>query len=360
MKTLPIIVLGLTSQGLSILRVLSQEGYNVIAFYKNKKNIGVKSKFGTKIQFNNCEELKQLIEDVVKKYSVKLLCYITSGELLAMILREYKELFNICDVISGPFETIEKLAHKDIMYQIAIEKGFKVAKHFTLDKFREGDLAYPIFMKRNYEIPLFFKAAKIEDKKEFDTYMSKIKDEEKKDILVQEFINIPRKQLMEITAQAFFSQGEIKGIFVAEQKRKLKEGLTASLEEITEQIIVEQISKLASRYMKGLEYTGFAEFEFIYHKDNKNLYFIEVNTRPCGTHSALNYKWSNQHEVLTNPHNAPVLVARSNKPLRWMNITRDIRVRLQKRNLSNIFDIFRSKYDILTLKDIKPFISQFL
>lgn len=356
----PTIVIGLTPQGLSVLRVLAQAGRKVIALYQNKKNIGVNSKYGTKIQFNDSNELKQKINEITSKHKEKLLCYITSGEMLAMILREYKELYEVCDVIAGPFETIEKLAHKDIMYQIAIEKGFKVAKHFTLDKFREGDLAYPIFMKRNYEIPLFFKAAKIENKQEFNTYMAKIKEEEKKDILVQEFINIPRKQLMEITAQAFFSQGEMKGIFVAEQKRKLKEGLTACLEEITEQIIVEQISKLASRYMKGLEYTGFAEFEFMYNKESKELYFIEVNTRPCGTHSALNYKWSNQHEVLTNPHNAPVLEARSKKPLRWMNITRDIRVRLQKRDLSNILDIFRSKYDILTLKDIKPFISQFL
>lgn len=356
----PIIIIGLTPQGLSVLRVLSQAGKEVVALYQSKRNIGVKSKYGTKIQFNDSNELREKINEITSKHQEKLLCYITSGEMLAMILREYKELYEVCDVIAGPFETIEKLAHKDIMYQIAIEKGFKVAKHFTLDKFREGDLAYPIFMKRNYEIPLFFKAAKIENKQEFDTYMAKIKEEEKKDILVQEFINIPRKQLMEITAQAFFSQGEMKGVFIANQERRLNKGLTSYIEEITDKNIISLISKLAHDFMQDLKYTGFAEFEFMYNKESKELYFVEVNTRTCGLQSSLAHKWSNITEAITNPHKAPVLVARSNKPLRWMNITRDIRVRLQKRDLSNIFDIFRSKYDILTLKDIKPFISQFL
>ena len=356
----PIIVIGLTPQGLSVLRVLSQAGKEVIALYQSKRNIGVKSKYGTKIQFNDSNELKQKVNDITSKHQEKLLCYITSGEMLAMILREYKELYEVCDVIAGPFETIEKLAHKDIMYQIAIEKGFKVAKHFTLDKFHEGDLAYPIFMKRNYEIPLFFKAAKIEEKKEYDGYMSRIKEKEKKDILVQEFINIPSKNLMEITAQAFFTCGKMQGVFIANQERRLKKGLTSYIEEITDKDIHSHISTLANNFMHDLNYTGFAEFEFMYNKENKELYFVEVNTRTCGLQSSLNHKWSNLADVLVNPHNAPVHVARSNKPLRWMNITRDIRVRLQKRDLSNILDIFRSKYDILTLKDIKPFISQFL
>ena len=356
----PTIVIGLTPQGLSVLRVLSQSGKTVFALYNSKKNIGVKSKYGIKIQFRDSKELKRKIEEITSKYKVKLLCYITSGEMLAMILREYKELYEICDVISGPFETIEKLAHKDIMYQIAIERGFKVAKHFTLDKFSDGDLSYPIFMKRNYEIPLFFKAAKIEDENEFNVYMSQIKEEEKKDILVQEFINIPRKQLMEITAQAFFSQGEMKGVFIANQERRLNKGLTSYIEEITDEKIVSLISKLVHDFMQDLKYTGFAEFEFMYNIGNEELYFVEVNTRTCGLQSSLAYKWSNIAEAVINPYNAPMLVTRNNKPLRWMNITRDIRVRLQKRDLSNILDIVRSKYDILMLKDIKPFISQFL
>ena len=259
----PIIVIGLTPQGLSVLRVLSQAGKEVIALYQSKRNIGVKSKYGTKIQFNDSNELKQKVNDITSKHQEKLLCYITSGEMLAMILREYKELYEVCDVIAGPFETIEKLAHKDIMYQIAIEKGFKVAKHFTLDNFREGDLAYPIFMKRNYEIPLFFKAAKIEEKKEYDGYMSRIKEKEKKDILVQEFINIPSKNLMEITAQAFFTCGKMQGVFIANQERRLEKGLTSYIEEITDKDIHSHISTLANNFMHDLNYTGFAEFEFM-------------------------------------------------------------------------------------------------
>lgn len=356
----PIFIIGLTPQGLSALRVLSQAGQRVIALYQNPKNIGVKSKYGTKIQFSNSNELKEIIGNITNQYKEKLLCYITSGEILAMILREYKELYDVCDVISGPFETIEKLAHKDVMYQIAIEKGFKVANYYTLDKFKEGDLEFPIFLKRNYEIPLFFKAARIENKKEFDFYKSQIKEEEKKDILVQEFINIPQNNLIRITAQSFFSSSRLKGIFIAHQKRQLKSGLTSYLEEITDKDLILNISNLIKLFICNLHYTGFAEFEFMYNNENNELFFLEVNTRTCGSHSSLNYKWSNLVEVMINPYNAPVLIERSEKPVRWMNIIRDVRVRLQKRDFCNLFDVFCSKYDVFTLKDIKPFISQFL
>lgn len=355
-----IIVIGLTPQGLSVLRTLSRAGHNVIALYQNDKNVGVKSKYGTKKQFTTAKDLKRIISELVKVHHEKLLCYITSGEMLAMILREYKELYNICDVIAGPYDTIEKLAHKDIMYEIATAKGFNVAKYTTLDKYKDGDLVFPIFIKRNYEIPLFFKAAKIRDKKEFSTYLERIKEEEKKDIILQEFINIAPQNLTEITAQGFFCEGELKGLFIANQKRKLKKGLTAYLEEINDITLVNNIKKITCNYMHELKYTGFAEFEFMYDSSDTSLYFIEINTRPCGTHSALVYKWNNLDDVIVNPHNAPTLIPRSNKPIKWMNITRDIRVRIEKKDFRNLFDIFRSKYDIFNLKDIKPFISQFL
>ena len=150
------------------------------------------------------------------------------------------------------------------------------------------------------------------------------KEKEKKDILVQEFINIPSKNLMEITAQAFFSCGKMLGVFIANQERRLKKGLTSYIEEITDTEILSHISTLVQEFMLDLKYTGFAEFEFMYNTENKELYFVEVNTRTCGLQSSLYHKWSNLDDVLSNPYNAPILVPRSNKPLRWMNISKEI------------------------------------
>jgi len=52
-----ILVIGLTPQGLSVLRTLSRAGYKVFAFYNNKKQVGRYSKYGTKIFYQSISEL---------------------------------------------------------------------------------------------------------------------------------------------------------------------------------------------------------------------------------------------------------------------------------------------------------------
>lgn len=353
------IILGLTPQGLSLLRILSRKGVDVVAYCNSKRNVGYYSKYGKKIVFDGIDDLKQKIKDNLFHLDYKPLCYITSGELLATVLRDFRELYDLCEVISSPYETIEMLAHKDRMYSVAMEKGFCVAPFCTLDKLDSFQLNFPIFVKRNYEISLFFKAEKINSQEEFDLLLSKIEDYQKKDILVQQFIDIPSENLKEISAQFYFCKSSVKGALIAYQTRKLKKGLTASLIEITDKKLLSIIFILCTAYMNNLEYTGFAEFEFMYDAMEEKLFFLEVNTRTCGEQSAMNHKFSNLADVLLNPFNAPNLNVKIEK-LYWMNIIRDIRVRLQKRDFTRLGDIFRSKYDIFDIRDIKPFFRQIL
>ncbi len=354
-----IIIIGLTPQGLSLLRTLGRAGLDVVAFYNGRRNVGRSSRYGVKILFDSIDKLKKGIEDVIQDVDYKPLCYITSGEMLAWILREYKELYGICNVIAGPYHVVEELAHKDLMYKRAICKGFRVAKFVTLDKYKDGDLKFPVFLKRNYEIPLFFKAEKIENKEMLHRYISRIKNDDLKDVIAQEFINITPNNIIEISAQIYCSRGMPKGFLIGDQKRRLKKGLTSYFEELGESSLKKTIRKLCSDFLEGTDYTGFIEFEFMYDKSSNELYFIETNTRTCGLQSSLVHKFSNVAEVVTHPYDAPELMEKCSH-VRWMNITRDIRARLEKKTLANILDIFRSKYDILDMKDVKPFFSQFL
>jgi len=354
-----VVILGLTPQGLSLLRTLSQTYAIIHAFYINKKQVGVYSKYGHRKYVKDVQQLKLEIKSLIEKYKCKPLCYITSGELLAVILRDYKELYEECDVISSTYEIIEKLAHKDLMYKYAIQKGLKTAKFCTLDKYSNGLLSYPLFLKRNYEIPLFFKTATIASQDEFNTYFNRIKREERKDIIVQEQINIPSSFLLEISSQSFFSKGIPKGYLICNQKRRLKKGITSYIEEITDKELVQRIKEECSKFMQNLEYTGFAEFEFMYNTKTKELFFIEINTRTCGLQSAMSHKFGNLAEVILNPYNAPDLVAKTNH-LKWMNIIRDVRVRLEKKDFSSLADFYHSKYDIWNIHDVKPFFKQLL
>ena len=352
-----IIIIGLTPQGLSLLRTLSRYGVEVIAFYQNIKNVGVYSKYGQKKHFVSVADLKGQITALVNILGYKPLCYITSGELLALILREYKELYQQCEVSSGPYEVVELLAHKDRMYKLAIAKGFTVAKYITLDKYKEGDFSYPLFMKRNYEIPLFFKAVKIKNEEMMASYTNRIPVEEKRHVIVQEFISIPKQDLVSITGQAFYCKGVAKGHFVGIQVRKLKKGLTACVQEISDESISKHIIEQMDDFMVDMNYDGFAEFEYMYDKKKNVLHFLEINTRTCGTQSAFDQKFKNLAQVVVRPNKDMELVS-VEKPVHWMNILRDVRSRIENRDFRHLGDIFRCNYDIFDCHDIKPFFKQ--
>lgn len=353
------IILGLTPQGLALLRELGKAGAKVFAFCTSKRNVGYHSKYGVKKCYSTIGELKNFISEIISEYKTKPICYISSGEILASILADYKTIYDECDVYSGPYPIIEMLAHKDKMYEYAQSKGLKIAKYRTLDKYSEGDLKYPIFLKRNYEIPLFFKAVKISTPEEFNIYNAQIQKEDYKHVIAQEFIDIPTSQLMNITCQGFFVKGECMGIFIANQTRRLKKGITSYIEELPQNTLTYQIQVLSENFMKELKYCGFAEFEFMYDTINDCLYFVEVNTRTCGSQSVLHHKFTNISDIIINPSKPTKL---NPKPgmIKWMNIQRDVRARIEEKNYSNLGDIFHSCFDIFDWNDLNPFIRQFI
>ncbi len=342
-----------------MLRTLDRGGSHVVAFCMSRHNVGYHSRYGEKVIFTDAADLKQKVEALIDRIGYRPLCYITSGELLALVLREYPKLYEHCQVVSGPYNVIEQLAHKDRMYKIAVDKGFRVAPYKTLDQFRCGDFPFPVFLKRNYEIPLFFKALRVDNEEDFKALHKEIHPEQEKDILVQSFIDISKNDLIEISAQFFFSQGIAKGGLLTNQKRRLKKGITSYLEELKQNELTQQIISICKAFMKDLYYTGFAEFEFMYDTHTQNLFFIEVNTRTCGLQSSMAHKFSNLYDAIIRPFDAPELIIRK-KQLQWMNIQRDVRARIEKHDFSHPLDIFRSSFDILDCHDLRPFFMQFL
>lgn len=353
------LVLGLTPQGLSVLRTLARAGADVVALCNSKKNVGYHSRYGRKILFDDVADLKKHVAETVAGLDYKPVCYITSGELLAAVLSEYKELYDICDVYSGPYDVVDMLAHKDRMYEYAIARDLDVARYVTLDRYEPGLLRFPVFLKRNYEVPLFFKAVKVNDEAELQTYVDRIPQQHFKDVIIQEFIDIDPKALMNISCQVYCHNGEILGMLIADQVRRLKKGITACVREIEDKHIVDTVAACARRFMDNSGYRGFAEFEFMYDKTADKLFFIEINTRTCGEHSAMNYKFVNMSQALLSP-SADITLIPADKPVRWINIQRDIRARLQMRDWSSPTEIFRASYDVLDFKDIMPFFRQLI
>lgn len=355
MKTF--IIIGLTPQGLSMLRLLARAGFKVIAFTNAKKAVGYHSRYGEKHVFSTVEELKNLINQIVQNQEEKINCIITSGELLSLILANFPELYEMCTVQSGPYPLIKMLSDKTLMYNYAETKGLKCAKHTLLNQYKTGDLKFPIILKRNIEVPLFFKTKKIFSEEELNSFMTRIESNKHQHILIQEFITI--KKPKDISIQAYLYHGTIKACFVCYQERRLSIGITSYLKEMEDDSMVKMITEKTKTFFEGTKYTGFCEIEFMYDPDYQKLYFIEVNTRTCGLHSVLGKKFHNLPELYLNIDNPPALVS-SSRPISWINIARDIKARIQNKDFKNLSQFFTSEYDILDLRDWKPFLFQFI
>ena len=350
------IIIGLAPQGLSVLRMLSKAGYEVIAF-TNKKTVGYYSKYGDKRTFTNIDELKKQIDLISQNETKKINCIITSGELLTLIISEYPELYNTCTVQSRPLELVRMFSYKDKMYDYANNKGLKYAKYKLLSDYKQGDLKFPVILKRNCEVPIFFKTKKIQSENELFAFIQKINKEYFKYVLVQEFINLD--EYVFLTYQAYLHNGTVLGSYIGNQKRRLSIGLTSYLEEVTDNHLKEEVQSIANILLNHSLYTGFIEIELNFHPKTHEIIFMEVNTRPCGTHSVLVYKFMNLSDLFNNIDDPLPLIERENV-ISWINIGRDVRARLINKDFRSLTQFFIAKKDIFDWKDIKPFIMQFL
>ncbi len=353
----PFILIGLTPQGLSMLRLLARAGFRVIAFTNTKKAVGYGSKYGEKYLFGSVEELKDHIAGIVSNYDDKLNCIITSGELLTLVLASFPGLYEICEVQSGPYPLIKVLSNKKMMYDFAQTKGLKCAKHTLLIDYEKGELKFPVILKRNVEVPLFFKTKKVDTEESLTSFIARIDKNNYQHILVQEFITI--KNFKDISLQAYLFRGDIKATFLCYQERRLKIGITSFLKEIDDEKISLMITQKCRAFFEETQYTGFCEFEFMYDLNTEELYFIEINTRTCGLHSAFAHKFSDLHELYQNIDHPPVLKGKPGT-ISWINIARDIKARVQNKDVENLSQFFTSKYDILDFRDLRPFFYQFV
>jgi predicted ATP-grasp superfamily ATP-dependent carboligase len=336
-----------------MLRMLSHAGHRVIAFTNSKKAVGYHSKYGERIIFSSIKNLKDQILDITKQFPAKIDCIITSGVLLAQILADYPELYEICNVQSGPYSLIKVLAHKNQMYEYASARGLNCAKYVLLSDYQSGDLRFPVILKRNYEINLFFKVKTINTEQELFHFINKIDKEKHKHILVQEFINLD--SFINISFQGYLINGNLKCYFICDQVRRLSSGITSYIEEINDKEICNFVLYEANAFFNHSDYTGFTEIEFLYSKTEKELYFIEINTRTCGLHSVLKTKFLNLSDLYNDIHNPPELME-SPKLVSWVNIVRDIKARWQGKDLKNLSQFITAEHDIFDWHDLKPFI----
>ena len=111
------VLLGLSPQGLSVLRMLSRRQWRIHVFSDTAHCAGYYSKYGEKHLFADIHDLKQQLQKIAAAWSLqhpdqKMRCIIANGVILASILRDYPEIYQDFLVEPSPLEWYGKCVIK--------------------------------------------------------------------------------------------------------------------------------------------------------------------------------------------------------------------------------------------------------
>ena len=350
-----IVVLGMEEQGLALLQCMAKTHQNVHYFVddRKKKRFREKTRMGVQHRFDSLESLKEQLDILQKQFDDKLAVFITSATLLTEIRLELQNLYDEYRVWSGPLHWIDILGTKNVMYEYAQNHGITTKNHILLKDYYPGALQFPVVLKRNIEHLLSFKTFVAKDEDELDSFVKSIDGVDSvSDIIVQEMVESPSTDL---SFHGFASNGAILGGISFEEVRHHPTGISSYLEELDGNGST-MLEEKAHALFKDTDFTGFFQIDFKYLPASKELFIMDVNTRPPGSHNAFHHKFSNWKEFYSSITDTPVPLIPRGKKIRWINVLRD-HLAIHKDGLpGNTFKCaLKSYWDVFDWADPWPF-----
>lgn len=356
---LSIVVLGLTPQGLALLRTFSKAGYNVFAV-GFRKDVGIYSKYGSIHVIDSLGDLKQLL---IRNLSGDELIHITSDIILNYVIDFFPELYNQFKIYPK-YESARIFRDKLKTTELAKTLNIPYPATFTLDNLESIENAkFPLILKWNktFEMVPF----KTDIVYSFQSLLCLITKYQTKNFIIQDYIwGIPES---DISYGGYWLNGIEKVGVVIKQKRQypLKGGLASKVEEVRGKVS-EEIKNYAYKLLRTTQFSGFVEVECRIDYKTGCVYLIEVNPRACGWIKILMDQF--QATVL-NCDTMETNSTRAKKTRKvWINIVRDVRaiisLMVHSPELIDIREIIddyvgnNSIKDIFELSDLKPFLLQ--
>lgn len=289
------IVFGLSPTGLFLIQQLSKTSEPIYSIDRKGK-IGFYSKFSTKIEINNVNDLKESVTNIISK-NENVKGFITSSDLLNLIIEEMPELFNMIDIIGPTLSLSKTLNRKSDAYNLFSNHLIKFPESYFYNDYNQIQ-NFPIILKWNTEIPTLkfsdlpigktlivkTKEEMLEVVKNIETYPSVIRD----NILFQEFIS--NKNLHQIGFCGFFWHGKAKMNILVKQIRQHPQGMTSFAKELPSELYYDLIQHV-SKILKDNDYNGFIEIEFLHDDATNNFYILDVNPRAWGYIKILTKKY---------------------------------------------------------------------
>lgn len=358
-------VIGLNYQGLAVVRLLGQSGYNVFAFpiphemlwgeFRRSKYLRGKNKVQP---YQNISQLFGLLKDLEKNTNGKLKVFVTSADSLADLLMNGKELWNLYEVYTGPMSALEMLTDKKKMYTNVSLAGLDTKRYCLLEEYTPKCIEFPIVLKRNIEKPgmMAYKCVKLNSEKELLDFAFSIPSELKPYILLQECISDDFKDL---DFRGYIHNGKIIGYALVQEVRCYPEGVPSYLEEINNELLCNKIEQKLSAFFKVCGVRGFIGVDLKYNESTDECYILDVNPRPPASISSWVLKYSRKDLIhffanIDNPE--PLLPRRRN--VKWANVNREYQVWSRAHLRFSWWQTICAKHDVWDSKDPLPYLLQ--
>lgn len=352
-----IVILGMEEQGLALLHCMHKTHRHVHFFVDRRRppHAGEVSRHGIRHYFSDLKELNQELQKLQRSFPEKLCIFISSANLLTDIRFNFPEIYDKYIVSSSPLNCINILTTKHLMYDFILQAGARTAKYSPLQQYREGDLTFPLILKRDVEYVLSFKTKRVDNQKELEDFVKKMPDNPEQ-VIVQEMVAPEAK---DYSLHAYVHHGQILGSVAFEEVRHYPTGISSYMVELSE-IISRQLETEADKFLSSTDFSGFLQVDFKY-LSNGTAFIMDVNTRTPGSHSAFHHKFSNWKEFYASLPDNPVRLNPRRNHIRWINVVRDIVGNKAKGQVGNSFrDMFGAYWDVFDWSDPRPFIHTFI
>jgi len=316
---LAICVLGDHIQSLGIVRIAGRLGYRVILINDDTMCISRFSKYCTKfITYRTESELFDNLTRLSESENGILL--MPTNDRFVKYVVDHHEYLSSRFTMSTPAPAVLNVCYnKKLTYQKALELGIPIPESHFPETYEDitaisKNLSFPVIIKPSVMHNLYDMTGKkvyvCQNRDDLlRNYSKAIRIVKPSEIIIQKLIVGRAKNLYSYCS--FFANSRVYGSFIAHRIRQkpMDFGISTTF---AVSVLNEEIKKSATRFLKGIDYFGLSEVEFMYDPDDATYKLIEINPRTWKWHSIANKLGINLIQMLISYFNGIEIMKREN------------------------------------------------
>lgn len=334
-----ICVLGDHIQSLGIVRIAGRLGFRVIVFNDSRICISRFSRHCDTFSIFKTEDelLAKLMKVAGDKMDMLLLP--TNDRLVKFVMDHYDHLSSKIRISTPPPDVLNICYNKKLTYKKARELDVPIPETYFPERLSDvvelsKIVEYPVIIKPAVMHTFYSKTGKKvyvcrESRELLDNYSEAAKIVGSSELVIQKLIKGKARNLYSYCS--FFANSKPYGSFVAHRIRQkpMDFGISTTFAVST---VNEKIGRIARRFLKGINYFGLSEVEFMYDPDDCIYKLIEINPRTWKWHSITNKLGLNLIKMMIDSFNGhPIQRQENNKQgIGWIESITDTYVVLNE------------------------------